>query len=190
MFSHTSSLWKMPSLFQLVHEHAAKTENLRKRKTCSLVTKSSQLQRHKAFVQPCDTAVNDTITRPVRTHLTEISYTGLFHKAMFFMPAAGQMLLHFEKPPPSAEHHLYTTPSDYKAKPRAGLKRQPLFKALGLLTLKLVNAFLQMTGFLQNNHCRKHPFPSITIQILSSYQGISILGDIQNFTGKALRNLT
>lgn len=154
------------------------------------MTKSSPLQRHKAFVQLCDTAVNVTTTGPVRTHLTGTSYTGLFHKATFFMPAAGQTPLRFEEPPPSAEHHLYTTPSGYKAKPRAELKRPPLFKALGLLTLKLVSACLRLTGFLQNNRCRKRPFPSIAIQILSSYQGISILGVVQNFTGKALRNLT
>lgn len=79
------------------------------------MAKSGQLQRHKAHVQPCDIAVNDTITRSVRTHLMGISYTDLFHKATPFVPAAGQMPLHIEKPPSSVEH-LYTTPSSYKAK--------------------------------------------------------------------------
>lgn len=76
------------------------------------------------------------------TPFTGMPHTGLFHTATSFMPAAGQMPLHFKEPPPSAEHHIYATPFGYTAKPRAGLKRQALFKALSLLTSKLVSSFL------------------------------------------------
>lgn len=121
---HTCSSEKCPffcSLFMRMQQ-IQKTQERGKPRQQKTATKTQSI------CKPWDSAMNDTITRALRTHLTGISWTSLFHKATLFMPPAGQTPLHFEKPPPSAEYLFYTILFGYKPKLRAGLKRQPFLR--------------------------------------------------------------